>query len=103
MEVESGDKAFEERSLGVEVCSFIGITVRNHELCDKPSEFDREPMAFLVLVGFRENCAEGADCLKRGLIYRDLSSTSCMLNEGSASSSRDSILRQCSRSFVTAS
>lgn len=48
------------------MCSFIGITVRSHELCDKPSEFDREPMAFFVLVGFRENCAEGGGLFEAG-------------------------------------
>lgn len=59
MEVESGEKAFEERSLAVEVRSFVDITVRNHELCDKLSEFDREPMASFFLVGLREDFAEG--------------------------------------------
>lgn len=53
MEVESGEKAFKEKSLEVEVRSFEDIMVCNHELCDKLSEFDREPMAFFILVGFR--------------------------------------------------
>lgn len=84
MEVEPREEAFEERNLEVKVRSFEYITVCNHEFCDRLSKFDRESMTFFVLKGFREDFAEGVDCLKRGLIYRDLSSMSRVLNKGSA-------------------
>lgn len=66
MEIESGKKAFEERRLEVKVRSFEDITICNHELCDKLSEFNREPMAFFVLVGFGEDCAEGGGFFEAG-------------------------------------
>ena len=102
MEVESGEKAFKEKSLEVEVRSFEDIMVCNHELCDKLSEFDREPMAFFILVGFREDCTEGRGSFEAGSNIQGLvkyvvcaDRWQCMIFSGLH-------LRQCSRWFVAA-
>lgn len=103
MEVESGEKAFEERSLEVEVRSFEDITICNHELCDKLSEFDREPMAFFVLVGFREDCAEGGRLFEAGSDIQGLVKYVVCAERGQYVIFSGLHLRLCSRSFVTAS
>lgn len=78
----------------------MSITVRNHELCDKLSEFDREPMAFFVLVGFREDCAEGDGLFEAGSDKQGLVKYVVFADRGQCLIFSGLHLRQCSKSFV---
>lgn len=81
----------------------MSITVRNHELYDKLSEFDREPMAFFVLVGFREDFGEGDGLFEAGSDKQRPVKYVVIADRGRCLIFCGLHLRQCSKSFVTSS
>lgn len=103
MEVESGEKALKERTLEGEVRSFEDVAVCNHELCDEPSEFGGEPMALLVFIGFREDCADGVGFFEAGSNVQGLVKYVVYAEQGQCVIFSGLHLRQCSRWLETAS